>query len=621
MITCLSIMWKVRELADKVTNVVMNYTEIEAKVREATNDEAWGPTGALMQEIAHATFAYEHYAEVMGMLYRRLSGAGAADRKNWRRVYKSLLVLNYLVRNGSERVVTSAREHLYDLRALESFTYVDEFNKDQGINIRHKAKDLIEFIQDDDRLREERKKAKKNKDKYIGMSSDGITMSGFGPGSGDQWEDLPPAKDWNKEDDWDTDRVAGFEESENTSDNDVDDSSDVDNHSPPPPPASSSISLPPPAVKSSGLAAKKPAGGSLNSPSKKCAGPLKKIDLGAAVNYGKDSGAQTSSKNSNNTGKPQSVPGQGVPDSFDLLGELITPAATPGKANVSSDFGDFEAGFVNSNVTSSVSSSSGAVLDSGDDFADFSSAFSSSNSKPTFPPANQASAFPSPNQQSSSNADLLSGLSAPPPNMMGGGVNSSPMSYPPMPSTLIPGFGDSLLTPMNQPLTPASNNMSFPVNFANNSHPPNSADNTNNQLGTTWSNAGSLNINLDNLLISHPNTNPSNAPSMNQLQASKGPLSPLTPTGSPMFRTATLAPNVAPVGVGLFATPPVASPMTPSTAFPGTAPAFGAFPTPAASPNFFPSPSPIGTPGANVMNGANPASQFYQYQNFQTSLK
>ena len=27
------------------TNVVMNYTEIEAKVREATNDEAWGPTG------------------------------------------------------------------------------------------------------------------------------------------------------------------------------------------------------------------------------------------------------------------------------------------------------------------------------------------------------------------------------------------------------------------------------------------------------------------------------------------------------------------------------------------------------------------------------------------------
>jgi hypothetical protein len=25
----------------------MNYTEIEAKVREATNDDSWGPTGTL----------------------------------------------------------------------------------------------------------------------------------------------------------------------------------------------------------------------------------------------------------------------------------------------------------------------------------------------------------------------------------------------------------------------------------------------------------------------------------------------------------------------------------------------------------------------------------------------
>lgn len=31
------------------TNVVLNYTEIEAKVREATNDEAWGPTGMIIQ--------------------------------------------------------------------------------------------------------------------------------------------------------------------------------------------------------------------------------------------------------------------------------------------------------------------------------------------------------------------------------------------------------------------------------------------------------------------------------------------------------------------------------------------------------------------------------------------
>ncbi|XP_016323180.1 clathrin interactor 1-like [Sinocyclocheilus anshuiensis] len=167
-------MWKVRELVDKATNVVMNYTEIESKVREATNDDPWGPSGQLMGEIARATFMYEHFPEVMNMLWTRML---KDNKKNWRRVYKSLLLLPYLIRNGSERVVTSAREHLYDLRSIESYHYVDENGKDQGVNVRQKVKELLEFVQDDDRLREERKKAKKNRDKYIGVSSD--SMSGF----------------------------------------------------------------------------------------------------------------------------------------------------------------------------------------------------------------------------------------------------------------------------------------------------------------------------------------------------------------------------------------------------------------------------------------------------------
>ncbi len=44
------------------------------------------------------------------------------------------------------------------------------------ICFRHKVHELIDFIQDDDKLREERKKAKKNKDKYVGMSSDAMGM-------------------------------------------------------------------------------------------------------------------------------------------------------------------------------------------------------------------------------------------------------------------------------------------------------------------------------------------------------------------------------------------------------------------------------------------------------------
>ena len=67
----------------------MNYSEVEAKVREATNDDAWGPHGALMQEVAQYTFTYEHFPEVMGMLWKRMLHD---NKKNWRRVYKVNLI-------------------------------------------------------------------------------------------------------------------------------------------------------------------------------------------------------------------------------------------------------------------------------------------------------------------------------------------------------------------------------------------------------------------------------------------------------------------------------------------------------------------------------------------------
>ena len=49
-------------------------------------------------------------------------------------VFQSLLLLSYLLRNGSERVVTSARDHIYDMRQLEDYQHIDEHGRDQGIN-------------------------------------------------------------------------------------------------------------------------------------------------------------------------------------------------------------------------------------------------------------------------------------------------------------------------------------------------------------------------------------------------------------------------------------------------------------------------------------------------------
>ena len=64
---------------------VMNFTEAETKVREATNEDPWGPTGPQMQEIAHMTFQYDAFPEIMGMLWKRMFQENKAA---WRRVYK-----------------------------------------------------------------------------------------------------------------------------------------------------------------------------------------------------------------------------------------------------------------------------------------------------------------------------------------------------------------------------------------------------------------------------------------------------------------------------------------------------------------------------------------------------
>ena len=63
---------------------MMNYSDVESKVREATNDDAWGPHGTLMGEIAKYTFTYEHYPEAMSMLWKRMF----ESKKAWRRTYK-----------------------------------------------------------------------------------------------------------------------------------------------------------------------------------------------------------------------------------------------------------------------------------------------------------------------------------------------------------------------------------------------------------------------------------------------------------------------------------------------------------------------------------------------------
>ncbi|EAW11392.1 putative Golgi to endosome transport protein (Ent3) [Aspergillus clavatus NRRL 1] len=160
----------------KVQNAVMNYTEMESKVREATNNEPWGASTTLMQEIANGTHSYQLLNEIMPMIYKRFTDKSAEE---WRQIYKGLQLLEFLIKNGSERVVDDARSHMSLLRMLRQFHFIDQNGKDQGVNVRNRSSELVKLLGDVDLIRTERKKARANRNKFGGFEG-GMGTGGMG---------------------------------------------------------------------------------------------------------------------------------------------------------------------------------------------------------------------------------------------------------------------------------------------------------------------------------------------------------------------------------------------------------------------------------------------------------
>ncbi|CAG8131816.1 unnamed protein product [Penicillium salamii] len=160
----------------RIARTCSQYTRRNAyssQVREATNNEPWGASTTLMQEIANGTHSYQLLNEIMPLIYKRFTDKAAEE---WRQIYK---LLEFLVKNGSERIVDDARSHLSLIRMLRQFHYIDMNGKDQGINVRNRSSELVKLLGDVDQIRAERKKAKNNRNKFSGFEG-GMGVGGSG---------------------------------------------------------------------------------------------------------------------------------------------------------------------------------------------------------------------------------------------------------------------------------------------------------------------------------------------------------------------------------------------------------------------------------------------------------
>ena len=71
---------------------------------------------------------------------------------------------NYILYNLMQ-VAQQCKENIFAIQTLKDFQFVED-NKDQGLNVREKAKALVALLKDDERLKNERTRALKAKERF-----------------------------------------------------------------------------------------------------------------------------------------------------------------------------------------------------------------------------------------------------------------------------------------------------------------------------------------------------------------------------------------------------------------------------------------------------------------------
>ncbi|SMN18276.1 similar to Saccharomyces cerevisiae YDL161W ENT1 Epsin-like protein involved in endocytosis and actin patch assembly and functionally redundant with Ent2p [Maudiozyma saulgeensis] len=134
-------------------NIMKGYSSAQVLVRNATANSDEQISRDNLDEISQLTYSNAEFFDIMDMLDKRINDKG----KYWRHVAKSMTVLDYLVRFGSDNCVLWCKENLYIIKTLREFRYEDETGVDKGQIIRVKAKELTSLLMDDERLQEERR--------------------------------------------------------------------------------------------------------------------------------------------------------------------------------------------------------------------------------------------------------------------------------------------------------------------------------------------------------------------------------------------------------------------------------------------------------------------------------
>jgi hypothetical protein len=196
--------------AKKVIYALKGLTAVERVVLECTNEERWGPHGEQLHKIGqYSQQSRKQTAQKNASINRGEEGEEESKEEEetndeiilrvlfenrllkneheWRLCYKALTVVEYLINNGSEafyRTIKEDRRYKARLNALLTFEFrCPEKGKDEGVNIRQKTKTIISLLEDEERIKQAREKARLNRGKYGGISNQDLHRTTFSSSS------------------------------------------------------------------------------------------------------------------------------------------------------------------------------------------------------------------------------------------------------------------------------------------------------------------------------------------------------------------------------------------------------------------------------------------------------
>jgi epsin len=127
---------------------------LDSKLKEATSKATWNVPNSQLHSIALATHDAVDCNVILSHCFKLLEDR----KKDWRQVFKSLTLLETLLKHGSERCIEDIRTDLWKIQQWKEYRFMEQ-GKDVAGGIREKATNIEQFCNDKSFLQKERDKA------------------------------------------------------------------------------------------------------------------------------------------------------------------------------------------------------------------------------------------------------------------------------------------------------------------------------------------------------------------------------------------------------------------------------------------------------------------------------